>query len=496
MINNNDNNKVNEVRTRFAPSPTGYMHVGNLRTALFAFLLAKANNGKFILRIEDTDQERQVEGAIEVIYKTLKKTGIIWDEGPDIGGEYGPYIQSERKGMYMEYALQLLNNKKAFYCFCDKDRLDKVRKDCEEKGITPHYDGLCRHLTENEIKQNLKENKSFVVRQWSPDEGETTFSDKVYGEITVDNTMLDDIILIKSDGMPTYNFANVIDDHTMGITHIIRGSEYLSSTPKYNLIYQSFGWDIPTYIHVSPVMRTKESKLSKRDGDASYSDYIEKGFLTEAIINYIALLGWSPGDDREKFTLNELIEVFNIKGISKSPAIFDETKLKWLNGEYIRELPFESYYKMAKPWLKQFISAEEINLEKIAKLMHPRTEIFSTIHEKLDFFNKIPEYEIELYTHKKMKTNPENALQSLNMVLEPLEKTDTWTNENLFHVLVETAKANEVNKKKILWSVRIAISGKLSTPGGGTEIAEILGKEESLKRIKAGVSLLQNALNS
>ena len=482
--------ETQEVRTRFAPSPTGYMHIGNLRTALYAYLIAKSKGGKFILRIEDTDQERYVDGAVDVIYKTMKDTGLIHDEGPDIGGDYGPYIQSERRSIYKEYAEKLVETGHAYYCFCTKERLEELRQRQTVMKVPTKYDGHCSKLSKEEIEANLKAGIPYVIRQKVPQYGKTTFHDEVFGDITVENAILDDNVLLKADGLPTYNFANVIDDHLMHITHIIRGSEYLSSTPKYNLLYEAFGWDIPKYIHVSPVMKDNGKKLSKREGDASYEDFINKGYLKEAVVNYIALLGWAPGDEREKFTLAELVDAFDIKGISKSPAIFDEKKLAWLNGEYIRELTPEKFHEDALPYYKGVITNPEIDLKAVSELLQPRCERLSDIPEQVDFFDKLPEYDRELYTHKKMKTNPENSLEALKEALPVLESIDDWTKENIHDRLIELVQKLELKNGRILWPVRVAVSGKAFTPGGGVEIAAILGKEETIKRIKNGIELL------
>ena len=479
-----------EVRTRFAPSPTGYMHIGNLRTALYAYLLAKANGGKFILRIEDTDQERYVDGAVDVIYRTMKDTGLIHDEGPDIGGDFGPYIQSERRDLYKKYAEQLVESGHAYYCFCDKERLEELRAHQTVMKVPTKYDGLCSKLSKEEIQAKLDAGVPYVIRQKMPKTGKTTFKDEVFGEITVENAILDDNVLLKADGLPTYNFANVIDDHLMNITHIIRGSEYLSSTPKYNLLYEAFGWEIPTYIHVSPVMKDANNKLSKRHGDASYEDFIEKGYLKEAIVNYITLLGWAPGDEREKFTIDELIEAFDIKGISKSPAIFDEKKLAWLNGEYIRELSPTKFHEMALPFYNGVITNPAINLKDVSELLQPRCEKLSDIPEQVDFFDKLPEYDNELYTHKKMKTNPENSLEALNAALPVLEAIEDWTKENIHDKLIALVERLELKNGRILWPVRVAVSGKAFTPGGGVELAYILGKDETIARIKKGIEQL------
>lgn len=483
--------ETQEVRTRFAPSPTGYMHIGNLRTALYAYLIAKSKGGKFILRIEDTDQERYVDGAVDVIYKTMKDTGLIHDEGPDIGGDYGPYIQSERRSIYKEYAEKLVKTGHAYYCFCTKERLEELRRRQTVMKVPTKYDGHCSKLSKEEIEANLKAGIPYVIRQKVPQYGKTTFHDEVFGDITVENAILDDNVLLKADGLPTYNFANVIDDHLMHITHIIRGSEYLSSTPKYNLLYEAFGWEIPKYIHVSPVMKDNGKKLSKREGDASYEDFINKGYLKEAIVNYIALLGWAPGDEREKFTLAELVDAFDIKGISKSPAIFDEKKLAWLNGEYIRELTPEKFHEDALPYYKGVITNPEIDLKAVSELLQPRCERLSDIPEQVDFFDKLPEYDRELYTHKKMKTNPENSLEALKEVLPVLEGIDDWTKENIHDRLIELVQKLELKNGRILWPVRVAVSGKAFTPGGGVELAAILGKKETIERIEKGIELLE-----
>lgn len=481
---------MTKVRTRFAPSPTGYMHIGNLRTALYAYLLAKANGGDFVLRIEDTDQERYVDGAVDLIFKTMKETGLIHDEGPDIGGPYGPYIQSERRNIYKEYAQKLVELGGAYYCFCDKERLDALRAQQEAAKVMPKYDGHCARLSKEEIEEKLASGVPYVIRQKIPRRGTTTFYDEIFGKITVDNATLDDNVLLKSDGLPTYNFANVIDDHLMNITHIIRGSEYLSSTPKYNLLYEAFGWEIPTYIHVSPVMKDAHKKLSKREGDASYEDFINKGYLKDAIINYIALLGWSPGGEQEIFTMDELIKAFNLEGISKSPAIFDIQKLNWLNGEYIRKLSSDEFHELALPYIRQAVKNATIDTHKISDLLHQRCEKLSDIPEQIDFFDTLPEYSPELYCHKKMKTNEENSLSSLQAVLPVLENLSDWTFDAIHTVLFDLIAKLEVKNGIILWPLRVAVSGKSFTPGGGVELADILGKEETLNRIRKGIEIL------
>jgi len=483
-------NKMSKVRTRFAPSPTGYMHIGNLRTALYAFLIAKSAGGDFVLRIEDTDQERYVDGAVDLIYRTLAETGLVHDEGPDVGGEYGPYIQSERLPLYKQYAEQLVEAGAAYYCFCDKERLEALRSQQEAAKLMPKYDGHCARLSKEEIEEKLKSGVPYVIRQKIPRKGTTSFYDEIYGKITVENSTLDDNILLKSDGYPTYNFANVVDDHLMNITHIIRGSEYLSSTPKYNLLYEAFGWEIPAYIHVSPVMRDAHKKLSKREGDASYEDFINKGYLKEAVLNYIALLGWSPGGEQEIFTLDEMIQAFDIKGISKSPAIFDPQKLDWLNGEYIRKLSPEAFYEKALPYLKEAVKSESVDFHKLAELLQARCEKLSDIPEQLDFIDALPDYEPALYCHKKMKTNEENSLTSLKEIVPVLEQVEDWNRESLHDALFALIERLEVKNGLILWPLRVAVSGKAFTPGGGIELAEILGKEETLRRLQKGIELL------
>lgn len=480
------------VRTRFAPSPTGYMHIGNLRTALYAYLLAKSHDGKFILRIEDTDRERYVEGAEKVIYETLKQTGLNWDEGPDVGGEYGPYIQSQRMDMYKKYALELIDKGVAYYCFCDKDRLEEMKEVQRLAGISPKYDGKCRFLDKQEVQKLLESGQPYVIRQKMPKEGVTRFYDMVFGEIEVENSTLDDQILIKADGMPTYNFANVIDDHTMAITHVIRGSEYLSSTPKYNLLYEAFGWEVPIYVHCSPVMKNSEEKLSKRNGDASYQDLIAKGFLSQAIINYISLLGWSPKSDEEIFSLQELIKKFDIAGISKSPSIFDIDKLRYMNGEYIRSESKEEFYKRALPWIKKVIKRDDVDIKEIAKALQVRTEILSEIPEQIDFIEKMPEYDKDLYDNKKMKTTKESSKEVLKVLLEELEQWDDYGEERLHELLMNKAKEMGVKNGYMLWPLRIALSGKKFTPGGAVEICAILGKAEVLARVRNAIKYLEN----
>ena len=482
--------KLEGVRTRFAPSPTGYMHVGNLRTALYAYLMAKSQGGTFILRIEDTDQERYVEGAVDIIYNTLKEAGLYWDEGPDIGGPVGPYVQSERMPMFKKYAEQLVESGHAYYCFCDKDRLEEVRVLQKASGIVPRYDGHCRNLSKEEVAEKLAAGIPYVIRQKMPTEGTTSFHDEVYGLITVDNDTLDDQVLIKADGMPTYNFANVVDDHTMGITHVIRGSEYLSSTPKYNLLYEAFGWEIPTYIHCPPVMKNATEKLSKRNGDASYQDLVAKGYLHPAIVNYLALLGWAPKGEQEIFTMEELKKEFSVSGISKSPSIFDNQKLDYINAEYIRRLPLDQFHQIALPWIRQTVKREDVDTRLIAKVLQARTEVLNQIPEQVDFIDCLPEYDTALYIHKKMKTNKETSLEALKAALPVLEALDDFSEESIHTALFDLIAKLGVKNGYLLWPIRVAVSGKQFTPGGGIEICSILGKKESLARIRKGIDLL------
>ncbi len=478
-----------KIRTRFAPSPTGYMHIGNLRTALYTYMIAKHSGGDFILRIEDTDQGRYVEGATELIYRTLKQTGLNYDEGPDIGGPVGPYIQSQRRGIYLDYAKLLIEKGAAYYCFCAKDESDAPSSDIPTK-----YDGRCSRLSADEIKAKLDAGVPYVIRQKMPSSGQTTFSDVVYGEITVDNAELDDQILIKSDGLPTYNFANVIDDHLMGITHVVRGSEYLSSAPKYNLLYQAFGWEIPIYVHCSPVMRNEHEKLSKRKGDPSYEDLLSMGYLKDALINYVTLLGWSPGGEREIYSLSELTDIFEIKGISKSPAIFDTQKLNHINAEYIRAMSAEAFHEIAEPYIRQSVKTPDIDTRLIAPLLQPRCEQLTDIPEQVDFFDTLPEYSPELYRHKKMKTDEAISLDILKKLIPVISNIYEWTHEAIHDALFGLIAELEVKNGIVLWPLRTALSGKPTTPGGGVELCEILGKDESLSRINAGILLLEKTL--
>ncbi|MEG1875267.1 MAG: glutamate--tRNA ligase [Angelakisella sp.] len=484
--------EFSKVRTRFAPSPTGYMHVGNLRTALYAYLVAKSQGGTYILRIEDTDQERYVEGAVDIIYNTLHETGLNWDEGPDIGGPVGPYVQSERMGMFKEYALQLIKMGKAYYCFCDKEHLEEVRAVQQASGMATRYDGHCLRLTPDEVAEKLAAGTPYVIRQKMPTQGSVTFHDLVFGDITVDCATLDDQILIKADGMPTYNFANVVDDHTMGITHVIRGNEYLSSTPKYNLLYEAFGWEVPLYIHCPPVMKDATNKLSKRNGDASYQDLIAKGYLKDAVLNYIALLGWSPKGDREIFDLAGLTAEFDIAGISKSPAIFDPQKLRYINSEYIRALSPQQFYELALPWMRQTVKSDLADLRELSTVLQARCEVLSDIPEQVDFIDAVPDYDIAMYTSKKMKTTPETSLEALKVVLPELEEIpeDGFTAEAIHARLFDLIAKLEVKNGFLLWPVRVAVSGKQFTPGGGIELCAVLGKAEALKRVKAAIEKL------
>lgn len=479
------------VKTRFAPSPTGRMHVGNLRTALYAYLVAKHADGKFMLRIEDTDQERFMEGALDIIYRTLDQTGLIPDEGPDKDGGVGPYVQSERtaQGIYMKYAKQLIDQGDAYYCFCTKERLDSLRTTVAGKEIAI-YDKHCLHLSKEEIEANLAAGKPYVIRMNMPTEGTTTFHDELYGDITVNNNELDDMILIKSDGYPTYNFANVVDDHLMGITHVVRGNEYLSSAPKYNRLYEAFGWEVPVYIHCPLITNEEHQKLSKRSGHSSYEDLLDQGFLTEAIVNFVALLGWSPAGDNELFTLKELVKEFDYHRISKSPAVFDMVKLKWMNGEYMKKMDDEKFYEMALPYIRQVIT-KDLDLHKIAAMVKTRIEVFPDIPGHIDFFEKMPEYDVSMYRHKKMKTTEESSLALLQEVLPLLEAQEDYSNDALFALLSAYGKEKGYKTGFVMWPIRTALSGKQMTPAGATEILEVLGKEESLTRLQAAIDKLK-----
>lgn len=485
---------MTKIRTRYAPSPTGRMHVGNLRSALYEFLIAKHDGGDFMLRIEDTDQERFVEGATEIIYRTLEKTGLVHDEGPDKDGGYGPYVQSERMktGIYMQYAKELIAKGEAYYCFCDRERLASLKTEVVEGKEISIYDKHCLGLTKEEVEANLAAGKPFVIRQNIPNEGTTTFTDELYGDITVENAELDDMILIKSDGYPTYNFANVVDDHTMNITHVVRGNEYLSSSPKYQRLYDAFGWQSPVYVHLPLITDENHKKLSKRSGHSSFEDLLEQGFVTEAIVNYIALLGWSPEDNREIFTLEELIRDFDYHRISKSPAVFDIVKLRWMNGEYIKAMDFDTFYGMAEPYLKEVIK-KDLDLKKIAAMVKTRIEVFPDIAGHIDFFEELPEYDPEMYTHKKMKTNSETSLQVLKDMLPILEAQEDYSNDGLYATLTKYVEEKGVKNGYVMWPIRTAVSGKQMTPAGATEIMEVLGKEETIARIRKGIALLENA---
>ncbi|MCI8994046.1 MAG: glutamate--tRNA ligase [Eubacterium sp.] len=485
---------MRKIRTRFAPSPTGKMHVGNLRTALYAYLIAKHDGGEFLLRIEDTDQERYVEGAVDIIYRTLEKTGLIHDEGPDKDGGKGPYVQSERqeKGIYLEYAKKLIEKGEAYYCFCDKERLDGLKETVAGKEISI-YDKHCLSLSREEVEANLAAGKPYVIRQNNPRTGRTSFTDEIYGEISVDNAELDDMILIKSDGYPTYNFANVVDDHLMGITHVVRGNEYLSSSPKYNRLYEAFGWDVPVYVHCPLITNEEHQKLSKRSGHSSYEDLLEQGFVTEAIVNFVALLGWSPAENREIYSLPELVENFDYHHISKSPAVFDLVKLKWMNGEYLKSLDFEEFYKQAEPYIREVIK-KPLDLRKIAELVKTRIEVFPDIAEHIDFFEELPEYDSSMYTHKKMKTNAQTSLEVLKELLPLFEAQEDYSNDALYETLKQYVAEKGCKNGYAMWPVRTAVSGKQMTPGGATEIMEILGKEESLLRIRKAIEKLEKEL--
>ncbi len=473
-----------KVRTRFAPSPTGYMHVGNLRTALYTWLIARHANGTFILRIEDTDQGRLVEGAVDVIYKTLTECKLDHDEGPDVGGPVAPYIQTERRGFYGKYAELLIERGHAYRCFCEKTESE------EDSGEFDRGDDPCRALSREEADRRAANGEPFVIRQRIPHEGTTTFHDEIFGDITVDNSTLDDQVLMKRDGLPTYNFANVVDDHMMGITHVVRGSEYLSSAPKYNLLYQGFGWDVPAYVHCSPVMRDAHNKMSKRHGDPSYEDLIAQGYLTEAVLNYVALLGWSPRGEQEIFSLDELKEVFEMSGISKSPAIFDMEKLRHFNSEYIRAMSPEAFAKVAEPYIRQAVKNPAIDPAAIAALLQQRTEVLTEIPEKLDFFDSLPEYGTELFVHKKSKSDAASSLEVLEKVIPLFEALESWDDESILNTMVRLAGEMDAKNAKVMWPVRIAAAGKAVTPGGAVEICRILGREETLRRLRIAVEKL------
>lgn len=485
---------MSKVRTRYAPSPTGKMHVGNLRSALYEFLIAKHEGGDFMLRIEDTDQERFVEGATEIIYRTLDKAGLKHDEGPDKDGGFGPYVQSERMqtGIYMKYAKELVEKGEAYYCFCDKERLDSLKTEIVEGKEIMMYDKRCLSLSKEEVEANLAAGKPFVIRQNIPREGITTFHDELYGDITVENAELDDMILIKSDGYPTYNFANVVDDHLMGITHVVRGNEYLSSSPKYNRLYEAFGWEVPVYVHCPLITDEEHHKLSKRCGHSSYEDLIEQGFLSEAVVNFVALLGWSPEGNEEIFTLEELTKVFDYHHISKSPAVFDYTKLKWMNGEYMKAMDFDTFYSMAEPYLEE-AAGKNLDLKKIAEMVKTRIEIFPDMKDMVGFFRELPDYDTAMYAHKKMKTTEESSLEVLEELLPVIEEQEAFDNDSLYQMLLSYVEKKGCKNGYAMWPVRTAVSGRQMTPAGATEIMEVLGKEESIARIRKGIALLKEA---
>ncbi|MCI9635646.1 MAG: glutamate--tRNA ligase [Hungatella sp.] len=481
---------MDKVRTRYAPSPTGRMHVGNLRTALYAYLIAKHEDGDFLLRIEDTDQERFVEGATEIIYRTLEKTGLVHDEGPDKDGGVGPYVQSQRQaaGIYLKYAQELVEKGQAYYCFCTQERLNSLKKTVNGEEIMT-YDKHCLHLTKEEVAANMAAGLPYVIRQNNPTEGTTTFRDDIYGDITVDNSELDDMVLIKSDGYPTYNFANVVDDHLMGITHVVRGNEYLSSSPKYNRLYEAFGWEVPVYVHCPLITNEEHKKLSKRSGHSSYEDLIEQGFVSEAVVNYVALLGWSPEDNREIFSLEELVRAFDYHHMSKSPAVFDVTKLKWMNSEYLKAMDADRFYDMAEPYIREVIK-KDLDLRKIAAMVKTRIEVLPDIGDHIDFFETMPKYDPQMYVHKKMKTTKETSLEVLKEVLPLLEEQEDYSNDGLYETLAKYVSDKGCKTGFVMWPIRVAVSGKQMTPAGATEIMEVLGKQESLERIREGIRLL------
>ena len=477
---------MKKVRTRFAPSPTGYMHIGNLRTALYGYLYAMKEGGDFILRLEDTDSKRYVDGAVQIIYDTLKDAGIRYAEGPDVGGDFGPYIQSERGAIYRAYAEKLVELGGAYYCFCDKERIDSLK---DENGIG-RYDKHCLHLSKEEIREKLAAGVPYVIRQNIPESGTGSYTDLVYGEVSVDFKDIEDGVLLKSDGMPTYNFANVVDDHLMGITHVIRGSEYLSSTPKYNLMYDAFGWERPAYIHLPPIMKNSHEKLSKRNGDARYQDLVDKGYVKEAIVNYIALLGWSPKSNVEKMTLRELEENFSLAGINKSPSIFDEPKLRWLSGEYIKAMTDEEFLSLSEPFLQKSKAYGKYDSLKLAHILKTRTEVMSDIPSKIDFIEEFGPFDSALYFNKKMKSDENIAREVLPDALEKLSSLETFENAAIYAALCDLAAARGMKNGQVLWCVRVALTGRENTPGGASEMAEILGKKRSLERISKALGFL------
>ena len=480
-----------KIRTRYAPSPTGRMHVGNLRTGMYAYLIAKHEGGDFLLRIEDTDQEREVEGAVDIIRRTLEETGLFWDEGPDNPGSCGPYVQSERvkTGIYMQYAKELVKKGEAYYCFCDKERLESLKTEVNGE-ILMHYDKHCLSLSKDEVEEKLASGLPYVIRQNNPTEGTTTFHDELYGDVTVENTELDDMVLIKSDGFPTYNFANVVDDHLMGITHVVRGNEYLSSSPKYQRLYDAFGWESPKLIHCPLITDENHKKLSKRSGHSSFEDLIDQGFVAEAVVNFVALLGWSPEGNEEILSLEDLIREFDYHRIAKSPAVFDMGKLRWMNGEYIKSMDFDKFYERALPFIKES-AGEKVDTKTVAEMVKSRIEVFPDICEHVDFFKAVPDYSLELYQNKKAKTNLENSLSLLKEVLPLLEKEEDYSNDRLYSLLQEFSTEKGYKTGFTMWPIRIALSGKQMTPAGATEILSVLGKEESLKRLNAAVARLE-----
>jgi len=478
------------VRTRFAPSPTGFMHIGNLRTGLYAYLFARKNKGVFILRIEDTDRERKVDGAVEMVYRTLKIAGIDHDEGPDKDGGYGPYVQTERMGIYKQYAEKLVELGGAYYCFCDKERLESLK---DGNGVHT-YDKHCRNLDSDEVRRRLEAGEPYVIRQKVPEGTVSEYEDLVFGRISVESSDIEDGILLKSDGLPTYNFANVVDDHLMGITHVIRGTEYLSSTPKYNMIYDAFGWERPTYMHLPPIMKDATRKLSKRFGDANFEDFIAKGYLPEAIVNYIALLGWCPKDNREKMTMEEMTEAFDVDGISHSSSIFDETKMRWLNGEYLKAMSKEEFYNAALPWIEKAVDGKNYDRAELASLMQTRVDILGEIPEKLAFLNGYGEYDLSMYEHRKMKVDKSVALAAVRLAEEALSSLEDWSEDSIKECVVQGAERGGMKSGQVMFSMRVALTGEPVTPGGAIEMAVVLGKEESLARLAFSAQLLERNL--
>lgn len=477
---------MTEVRTRFAPSPTGFMHIGNLRTGLYAYLFARKHGGKFILRIEDTDQERKVEGAVEMIYRTLETAGITYDEGPDKDAGYGPYVQTERMSIYKEYAEKLVELGGAYYCFCTKERLESL---ADENGVHT-YDKHCRNLSKEEVERRLAAGEPYVIRQKVPENTTSSYTDMVFGEISVDTSDIEDGVLLKSDGLPTYNFANVVDDHLMKISHVIRGTEYLSSTPKYNLMYDAFGWERPKYMHLPPIMKDATRKLSKRYGDANFEDFIAKGYLPEAVVNYIALLGWCPKDNREKMTIDEMIEAFDTDGISHSSSIFDENKMRWLNGEYLKAMTPDEFYKVAEPWIEKGIKGNDFDKREIASLMQTRVDVLGEIPEKIEFLNNFGEYDLNMYIHQKMKVDLDVAKKAVGVAIDALKDFDDWTDEAIKERIKAAAEEAGMKGGQVMFSMRVALSGAPVTPGGAIELAKVLGKEESLRRMQFSLDLL------